>query len=168
VDIVAAPADGGLVVDATERIDGGTRPLQTVRCAVYENPDRVICDQNLAQLGEVPGEIIDLLTYLGRGFYDPARLDAKNHWSTSADYGGGDHVFADYTVVNSVANSVTISLKRGLQNGPLDTRESGSIDYEPSLTVPTKIRLANQINEGRGDAEGTLDLQLVSDSFVKP
>jgi hypothetical protein len=169
VNVLRAANDGGLVVDAIEHVDHADRDQQTIRCAVYGSPQGVFCDQNLVQTGEQTSEVTAVLSYLGRGFYNPALLDSKNHWQTTVEFNDGrGTVTCDYTVMKSEGTSIDISLKRTLVEGPESSITNGTMVYEPSMTIPAKAHLeTNGAGGGSGSYGSTVDFELVSDSFAK-
>jgi hypothetical protein len=165
VNVLATPRDGGLLVDAIEQVDRADRAQQPIRCAVYGNPEEVVCDQNLTQTGEVTGEVTALLMYLGRGFYDRSRLDDRNHWQTTQQLNQGmGNATADYTVKQTIGDIVTISVNRVLREGSARSITTGTIDYNPSATLPVKAHLVTD-GDGGGLHGSIIDFQLVSDSF---
>ncbi len=168
VDVLSAAQDGGLVVDATEKVDRADRPQQPIRCAVYADPENVICDQNLTQTGEVTGEITTLLTYLGRGFYDASRLDDKKHWKTDQPLNQGTGtVTSNYTVTKDDGGVVTIAVNRVLHVGPKVSTTNGTLQYDPAVSLPVKAHLVTDTSSN-GDLGGSIvDFQLLSDSFAK-
>ncbi len=168
LNVVSVAQDGGLVVDAIEKVDRADRPEQAVRCAVYADPENVICDQNLSQTGEVTGEITALLTYFGRGFYDASRLDDKKHWQTSVSLNQGTgSATSNYTITKDVGGVLTIAVNRVLHLGPRVSTTNGTLQYDPAASLPVKAHLVTDTSSS-GDLGGsTIDFQLVSDSFAK-
>lgn len=167
VNVVATPPDGGLVVDAIEFVDRADRAQQAIRCAIYANPENVVCDQNLEQVGDVPNEVKALLMYLGRGFYDKSYLDANKHWQTARLLNNGmASVTTDYTVEQTVGDVITLSLNRVLRDGPDHATTTGTIQYDPTMTLPVKAHLVT--NGDAGGLHGSIiDYQLQSDSFTQ-
>ncbi len=168
VDVMSAAQDGGLVVDATEKVDRADRAQQAIRCAVYADPENVICDQNLTQTGEVTGEITALLTYFGRGFYDASRLDGKKHWQTTQPLNQGTgSATSNYTVTKDAGGLVTIAVNRVLHLGPKVSTTNGTLQYNPAASLPVKAHLVTDTSSN-GDLGGSIvDFQLLSDSFAK-
>jgi hypothetical protein len=166
VNVDSATRDGGLVVDVTEHMDRVDHNFQTVRCAVYGASGRVICDQNLEKDGDVPAETTMLLTYLGRKFLDPSRLDANDHWQVK-QVDETDTVTADYTVTKMDGDVVTISVDQEERDGPFRSSMTGTLQYDAKLTNLNKAHLVTDAADG-GDSGGSIvDFQLVSDSFAK-
>lgn len=167
VNVQAATQDGGLVVDVIEHMDRVDRPFQTVRCAIYENPDQVICDQNLAKAGYVTEELQMLLTYLGRGFYNSSRLDAKNHWQTKEDLNGGTgSIVCDYTVTKTDGDVLTISVNRDHHDGPYQKNTSGTLQYDPKMTDFSKAHFVSDVADSGATGGSTVSFDLISDSFA--
>jgi hypothetical protein len=168
VDVLAATKDGGLLVEVHENIDRAERPMQPVKCAVYENPDNVVCDQNLVQAGVVTEELDSLLAYFGRGFYDTARLDNNNHWQTVLPFNDGKASrTTDFTVSKADGNVLTIDVNRITREGSGDTMAKGTLIYDSGMTVPVSEHLVTNSNEG-GELGGSIfDFKLLKDSFAK-
>ncbi len=168
VNVLSATKDGGLVVEAHEQVDRADHPMQAVRCAVYENPDNVVCDQNLEQAGAVTEEIDSLLSYFGRGFYDTSRLDTNNHWQTVQPLNDGKASrTTDFTVTGADGNVVTMNVKRVTRTGNGVTTMAGTLIYDSGMTIPKSGHLVTDSNEG-GELGGSLfDFKLLSDSFAK-
>lgn len=168
LNVIQATRDGGLVVDALEHIDRADRPLQTIRCAVYENPATVVCDQNLVQAGEETEEVDTLLTYLGRGFYDTSRLDDKNHWKTVQSLSEGkSNVSTDFTVSAWQGDLLTIDVNRVYRTGSATTITKGTLKYDSGTTLPISGHFVTDSNED-GELRGSsVDFDLASDSWAK-
>jgi hypothetical protein len=168
VQVQAATKDGGLVVDVHEQIDNQPHPTQSIRCAVYSDPNDVICDQNLhASAAETA-----LLSYLGRYFYDPTRLDAANHWRIFEPLNNGTaSVTTDLTVKSVTATKndgqlLDISLHRVLKDGPYLSDTTGSLTYDPKMDIPTAGHLVTDIQTGGSFGGSVINFHLLQDSFA--
>jgi hypothetical protein len=169
VNVLRAAGDGGLVIDAIEHVDHADRDQQAIRCAVYGSPQGVFCDQNLVAAGEQTNEVTAVLMYMGRGFYNSSLLDAKRHWQTTVEFNDGHgQVTCDYIVTKADGPLVDIALSRVLRDGPYETTTTGTVVYDPSMTIPRNAHLVTTGAGGSSDLHGsTIDFQLLSDSFTK-
>lgn len=163
VQVQAAAADGGLVIDVTQAVDRSLRPLQAVRCAVYSDPNVVACSPGL----EPTSEENTLLSYLGRTFYDPARLDAKNHWQMRVALNGGKgSLVSDVTAQPGPGDDVTLSVTRVMKNWGYERTTTGSLIYDPKMQIPDSGRFESDVQDGGNVGHSTLEFHLVSDSFA--
>ena len=80
VDVRGMHPDGGLQVEVSEA-GRNYRKAAPMTCAVYPTT-------KLACAGEIFPEEAAVLSTLSPTFFDPARLDAKNHWHDSNDVPG--------------------------------------------------------------------------------
>lgn len=168
VNVIAATKDGGLVVDAIEQVDRVSRPLQTIRCAVYESPQTVVCDQNLVQDGDETEEVDTLLSYVGQHFYDTARLDDNNHWRFVEPLNDGKASrTTDFTVTQAEGDVLTISVNRVLKMGDGTTTTTGMVRYDSANTVPLNGHFQTNSDAGGELSGSTVDFNLTSDSFAK-
>jgi hypothetical protein len=160
VSVIEATPDGGLVVDVDEVIDRRLHPLQTVRCALYGTTADVICDQHVGQTAEEDA----VLTFLGRGFYDPAHLDAKQSWQTSPRlHESGEISITDtFTVQKSDADMVTLDIDKEEKYAGSYWKESGTVIYDPGHLDARSVRIIG--NGPRSDLNVSADL--VSDSMA--
>lgn len=168
VNVIAATKDGGLVVDAIEQVDRVSRPLQTMRCAVYETPPTVVCDPNLVQAGTLTEEVDKLLTYVGQRFYDTSRLDDNNHWQFVQPINNGKaSLTSDFTVTKADGNVLSISVSRVLRLSDATTTTTGTLRYDSGNTVPLNGHFVTDSNGG-GELSGSIvDFNLTADSLVK-
>lgn len=168
VNVISATKDGGLVVDALEQVDRVSRAQQTMRCAVYEAPPTVVCDQNLVQAGVLTEEVNTLLTYVGQRFYDTSRLDDNNHWQFVEPFNNGKATrTSDFTVTKADGNVLSISVNRVMRRGSSTTTTTGSLRYDSGNTVPLNGHFETNSNEG-GELSGSIfDFNLTADSLVK-
>jgi hypothetical protein len=163
VQVQAAAKDGGLVIDVYQTIDRSERPLQTIRCAVYSDPNIVACTPGL----EPTSEEDTLLSYLGRTFYDPSRLDANNHWQMSLQLDGGKgSLVTDVTAQPQAAGKVSLAISRIMKDWDYDRKTTGSVVYDPAMQIPDSGHIESDVQDRNNSGHSTLDFHLVSDSFA--
>jgi hypothetical protein len=163
VQVQAAARDGGLVIDVSQVIDRSLHPLQTVRCAVYSDPNIVTCNPGI----ELTPEEDTLLSYLGRSFYDPSRLDGKNHWQMSVRLNDGKgSLVTDVTATSQTSGSVTLAVTRIMKNWDYERKTTGSLLYDPKLQVPERGQFQSDVEGGGNVGHSTVDFRLLSDSFA--
>ena len=163
VDVVSATQDGGLVVDIGEQIDRRTRPLQTVRCAVYGDTIDVICDQNVGATAE---ETV-LLDYVGRAFYDESKLDAGHHWQTTPRLKGRWSLVYDFTVTGKDGDALNIAMDGHYKRGAMEATSTGTILYDAAMNIPRKVHLSNTAGGSATFGDTSVDLSLLSDSMAQ-
>ena len=167
VDVLAAAKDGGLVVRTSEWLFEQPRANQSYVCAVY--PDgRVICPENL-DVTDVENQV---MSYLGRGFYDATLLDAQGHWrrSFSDKYVS---VVSDFTIHGArEANPLSISQTPQIVSATgafMDWKEDATLSYDANLEVLDSLHdVAVQKPRGSASIQTIMDAHLVEDSFAKP
>lgn len=162
VDVIQAAADGGLVVDVTETVDRDVTPPQTIRCAAYGSTGDVICDQN----ADATDEERTLLTYVGRFFYDPSKVDAGGHWQSKPAIKSGVDIVNHYTVTKTDGSLLTIAVDRKEDGLGYMASTTGTIVYDSAMEIPRSIHLDDSsINSGN---QGDMDVRLtmLSDSMV--
>lgn len=163
VQVQAAALDGGLVVDVSQAVDRSANPLQTIRCAVYSDPNIVACKPGLTPASEEN----TLLEYLGRTFYDPSRLDDKNHWQMRVSLNGGKgSLVTDVTARAEADGRVTLFVSREMRVSDYDRTTSGSILYDPKMQIPDSGRFQSDVQNSANMGHSSLDFHLVSDSFA--
>lgn len=163
VDVLGVNADKALIVAIQEVVANDPRPHERFVCVVYV--DRIACPGGGTQ--PTDAETI-LMGYLGRGFVDPAALDANKHWRHALDAGGAN-VASDYTLtengdgkpVTIVGETKIVSHKNGVSSSTLETRAS----YDLTMSVPDTL---HAVMTQRGDTtlQTTVDLTLTKDSFA--
>lgn len=164
VAVQQATADGGLVIDLTEMVDREDKPRQTIRCAVYGATSDFVCSQDVP----VTNEERVLVSYLGRQFFDPSRLDAKSHWQTEPKIKQGAMAIEnDYTVTKVDGNVLTIAVDREERNGGYRVSTTGTLVYDAALDVPDSMKLAVAAARPGGQGDMNVQLQLLSDSMAK-
>ena len=164
VNVVEATPDGGLVVDVGEMIDRAAKPLQTIRCGIYGASTDVVCDQNV---GSTPEETA-LLTFLGREFYDSAKLDRENHWRTEPKFAwGAVKVENDFTVTSTSGSLLTLAVDHTERAGGYQATEKGTVVYDAPMEIPTSVHLAATAQRAGSQRDATVDLTLLSDSMAK-
>jgi hypothetical protein len=164
VAVEAATSDGGLVIDISQTIDRTPRPLETIRCAIYGVTTEVVCDQNVPTTRE---ETV-LLSYLGRQFYDPSRLDPQGVWHTSPKVNFGKvSIVNTFKATKTDGNIVTISIDREERNGDFRATTTGTVLYDSAMDVPTSVRVATAGARTNGQGDMNVSLTLISDSMAK-
>lgn len=163
IQAIRATEDGGLVVDVTEHIDRSQIPAQKVRCAVYGDSGDVICDQNFSPTDE---ERV-LLTYIGRFFYNPAKVDANGTWTGAPSRLRSSYkVTNTYRVTKTDGSLLTIAVDHQEKGFGFEVQTTGTVVYDSALEIPHSIDLSTSaVNSGnQGDAKA--DLTLLSDSMA--
>lgn len=168
-DVMAVQPDSGLVVRISEQ-GRGTRTNDPTMCVTY-GTGSVLCDMTKGGPNE---EEMSLLRVLGRDFVNPALLDAKNHWRTSASGAGGTET-NDYTLDNTSGDMQNISFQRVLDVGgaqAFNASTQGHIVYNRKMTVPTSMTedTITRKNTGMGNYD-TIDQKMTftlsSDSLAQ-
>jgi hypothetical protein len=164
VKVRAATQDGGLVVDAQEMVDRAERPKQPIRCAVYGHPDQVICDQHRSATAEEAA----VLSYLGRFFYDPSRLDESGRWVVKQKLNQGTgSLISRFRASPADDGLVDIKVKRVLKLGAYLSTTTGTMLYNPKMEVPVSAKLRTDVEDGGNAGGSTVDFHLISDSFAQ-
>jgi hypothetical protein len=165
VDVIGVAKDGGLVIRSAEWIQDRPRASQSFICAVYPE-GRVICPEHL----DVTDAENELMTFLGRGFFDGSLVDAKGHWQRtfSNKYVS---VTSDFTIVGSAdANPLTIDAKTQIvSTAGLSTNwdDQAHLTYDTAMSVPVAIHdVAVQHARGSAQTQTTMDFHLTKDSFA--
>lgn len=163
VDVIKATPDGGLLVDVTQDIDRELKPLQTLRCAVYGRTQDVVCDQNL---GATSSETV-LLTYFGRYFYEPSRVDASGRWHTTPTiHDKGVQIDNNFTVTKTNGNQLTIAINRTEKGGGYEATTQGTLLYDAAMDVPDYIKVAASTQRSGEQGDMNVELKLTSDSMA--
>jgi hypothetical protein len=79
---------------------------------------------------------------------------------------GTGNVTCDYTVTKTEGTLLDIALNRVLREGSSRSMTTGTIVYDPAMTIPTKGHLVTTGAED-GLRGSIIDFNLVSDSFAK-
>ncbi len=163
VDVINATPDGGLVVDVTQNVDRALHPLQTIRCAIYGRTQDVVCDQNI---GPTSTETV-LLTYFGRFFYEPSRVDSGGHWHTSPQIHDKNVLIDnDFTVTKTDGNVLSVKIARTEKGGGFVATTQGTMLYDSSLDVPEYIKVAVATQRSGEQGDMNVELKLQSDSMA--
>jgi hypothetical protein len=73
----------------------------------------------------------------------------------------------DFTATGNDGRLLTIAVRREAKFGVDESLTTGTIVYDPGMTIPTAVHLdIGGIGDGT-TAHGAVDLSLVSDSFAK-
>jgi hypothetical protein len=164
VDVMAVAKDGGLVIRTAEWLQERPRASQAFLCAVYPE-GRVICPDHL----DVTDAENEIMTYLGRGFYDGSLVDDKGHWQRQFS-NKSVAVTTDFTITGSPdANPLVIAAKGSVKslNG-LDSSwdDVTQLTYDTALSVPVSVHdVAIQHARGTSETQTTMDFKLTKDSF---
>jgi hypothetical protein len=166
-DVVAATQDGGLVVDVSE--DARTRSRHVVRVGIHPNgrldfpPD--------ADMNEEEGF---LLRFLAREIA-PAHLETGSIWNI--DENGADYDWrTNFRVIEVKSpDEVRIAFESSLSArkvGGTAVVSTGTVDYDPPMDVPLRMRIDTRTRRQTPSATTTTDLSvtldLADDSFRKP
>lgn len=169
VDVLQAvndPKGKALVVSVSEQARGD-RTAVPVNCIVYGD-GTILYDVNQ----KVNDEERALLKYLGRDFFDSARLDAANHWQVLKINPQG-RLQDDFTIKNSsdgIYNIEAVSLLKLSGASPLNSSINTTIVYNANKTVLQSLHLQGMDRQTEGlDKYNTIrtqiDADLVSDSM---
>lgn len=165
VDVLREAPDRGLVVVVSEQ--GKYRKAPPATCAVYSDTTTA-CDQSKT----TNAEEYTVLRFLGANFFDPNRLDSKQHWSISQRT-SGTTVKADYTVSGTENGTTKIDETRQVTDtsqGPIVVEMQTAIAYNENRVLPTAIE-ESAIEYQHVDVVGVtsisyrLTFNLVSDSM---
>ena len=168
VDVMAATADGGLVVDLTETAIGRTRPK--VRFAITGD-GQVTHDPKDSD--NVSQEEVALARWLARGFYGEHPTDRGTEWTVDAS-GNGLSGAEHYRVASAADSRVTLEYTMEEKSAGAasygETRQ-GSLVYDTALVVPVEVSYQGH---ARRELFGAYDttmtsvmLILRSDTFAK-
>ena len=172
-DVVAFTNTGGLVVKITEAIDREPRPEQTFTCIVYGD-GRMNCPNlagtQVAGVVQGPTDVETLLLgFLGRGFLDASKMDAKNHWQITYDNGSGS-VTADFTMTDPGGGKPVAVVEHKKfsprNNNVASAVQDVNVTYDAALSVPVRIDQEKHESWGGGTLKTTIGLQLTKDSFA--
>jgi hypothetical protein len=168
IDVVAATADGGLVVDLTESANGRNRAK--VRFAVTGD-GTVTYDPK--EVMNVSQEEIALARWLARGFYGEHPIERGTEWTVDQSSNGlsaSEH----YRVTGAADNRVTLEYaleEKSAGAASYGEIRLGSLVYDTALVVPVQ---ATYQGEARRELFGAFDktttsvtLTLRSDTFAK-
>jgi hypothetical protein len=167
VDVNGVQADGGLLVSVSEsaRQDRSAAP---VTCAVYGDT-RVVCEPDK----KVNEEEYSLLRFMGRQFFDPSKLDPRQHWHIASD-SNGFSMASDFTVSGGTTSAESITEQTTVKAGgsqPFTTTTDGKIMYNADLTIPISISQDSFQRQSQGMGMDNLqhtqiELHLQSDSMA--
>jgi hypothetical protein len=164
VDVLGLNPDGGLIASVLESWQGQTRPEQRFVCVVYGD-GRIGCPGGAVR----PTDAEELLlSFLGRGFIDPSKMDADKRWSRT-DTTGDFTIASNYTMTDNgdgkpvTVEKITKITSRSRTAG--DTNIDTVVKYDVAMSVPDSIHSQLvQLNETT--VRTTIDLVLTKDSYV--
>lgn len=167
LDVVAATADLGLVVDVKQVSPDKSEPL--TRVAITQDGG-LSYDPNF----ELSAEEIALLRLLGRGVIGGAARAKGDEW-TIPQSGSGYNEQTTYKVVDlpntasEVIDETSVFQQTGIH--PADGTVHGKITFDPTVVVPDSATLTSHIRHASLGAstttDMTIDLSLAEDSFAK-
>lgn len=169
VDVLKEDSSKGLVVRISETAQGD-RNAKPATCVVY-GTTATICDPNAI----VRDEEVAVLRLLGSNFVDPAKIDAKQHWSQESS-GNGFDTKSDFTIASNDNGVMTIKEQRQdteKVNGRDQTFETNStIGYDFNKQVVTSLTQFGQSHELQGQDQyltktTQITAQLQTDSMNK-
>lgn len=143
VEVHGMQPDGGLQVEVSEA-GRNYRKAAPMTCAVYPTT-------KIACAGEIFPEEAAVLSTLSPTFFDPARLDAKNHWRDSNDVPG---VTLDFTASAPNGSVVSISEQKSQKiNGGLggNTVGSATFAYDTARRVTTSLKAYETVRPQQGE-----------------
>lgn len=165
-DVVAAPEDGGLVVDVSE--DATSRSRHVVRVGIHPNGRLDFPPQ--ADMSEEEGFLLRLLARE----IAPEHLEAGTSWNIDED--GSDYVWrTKFRVLEMKApDDVRLDIESSLNErkvGGVAVDSTETVEYDPSMAVPRAMRVDSRT---RGQSlttttttELVVVLELAEDSFRK-
>ena len=142
VDVHGMRPDGGLQVEVSEA-GRNYRKAAPMTCAVYPTT-------KIACAGEIFPEEAVVLSTLSPTFFDPTRLDTKNHWRDSNDIPG---VTLDFTASAPSGSIVSISEQKSQKvHGGLggNTVGSATFAYDTVRRVTTALKAYETIRPQQG------------------
>ena len=166
IDVIAAPKDGGLVVDTS--FNGPTNPQPKTRVAIYAD-GRITADPAHA----LAPETMRLLPLIARGFIADRDVSAGASWTVPAPAPAKGSTV--YRVESSDGHLARIAIE-GVWSMPgptgFDEADHGVTTYATDLVSPVSFDLNARIHRQFGtDSSMTttahLTAQLVSDSMAK-
>ncbi len=143
VDVHGMRSDGGLQVDVSE-VGRNYRKAAPMVCAVYPST-------KIACAGQIFPEEAAVLSTLSPTFFDPARLDPKNHWRDSNDIPG---LTLDFTASAPTGSVVSISEQKSQKiNGGLGGNVVGNatFDYDTARRVTTNLKAYETVRPQQGE-----------------
>jgi hypothetical protein len=168
IDVIAATADAGLVVDVSENSPNRSRP--TVRIAVSKDGELTYDPK---QGENVTEEEDALVRWMARGFSSGTPDPVGTVWNL--DRGRGDTKGVEHYRVTSVSgDAVTLDYKaettlRGAQG--FDMTRLGSLVYDTKLVVPVDVtyqEVTHSQRLGNYDTQTvSLHVKLARDTFKK-
>lgn len=135
-DVLSVQPDSGLVVRVSERAHEQRSSAPTL-CVVY-GTGSTICDQTHGELNQ---EEMALLRLLGRGFINPAEIDAHKHWEYSSSAAQANEK-SDYTITKTDGNVLDVAYQRQLNvagTRPFNSATDGTLAYNQMLNVPLSV-----------------------------
>ncbi len=167
VDVVAATADLGLVVDVKQVSPDKSEPL--TRVAIFQG-GALSYDPNF----ELSAEEIAVLRLLARGVIGGATRAKGEEW-TIPQSGSGYNEQTTYKVVDlpgtgsEVIDETSVFQQTGIH--PSDGTVHGKITFDPTVVVPDSATLVSHIRHASlgssTTTDMTIDLTLAEDSFAK-
>jgi hypothetical protein len=166
VEVVAATADGGLVVDVAEDTVRNSAPIRvgiTDKALFYDRNAGVTEEERM------------LLHYLARDFVKAGELTAATTWvEETNDTGGSGRTTYRVTAVDESAKTVSLDIS-GTSSatgvGAFDAKTTGSMTYDTGTLVPLMLALTTRTTLESGSGHTTIDAQMTStlrdDSFHK-
>lgn len=139
LQVVRREGDGGLVLRIAEPFVGPNVPAEAQTCVVFADTT-FVCDPSRS----LSPEAATLLHFLGRGFVDAARLDARRHWHVAPQ--GDDATPADYTVAGVQGSTLKIvgSAIESARGEPGKTLVSDTIEYDTARALPLSVEELTQ------------------------
>lgn len=165
-DVVAVTQDGGLVVDVSE--DARARSKHVERVGIHAN-GRLDFPRD-ADVSEEEGF---LLRFLAREIA-PVHLESGSIWNI--DENGADYDWrTNFRVIEvRTPDEVRIALESSLiarKVGGTAVSSTGTVDYDPPMDVPVRMRIDTRTRRQTPSATTTTDLsvslELAEDSFRK-
>jgi hypothetical protein len=133
VDVFSPQADGGLHVRVSEA-SRRNRTAAPVDCVVYPSTS-VDCGTRISS------EAALVLSTLSPQFFQPALLDARNHWSAETNVPG---LSLDFTASPPKGSVVMITEAR---NQKLSTGSGGTLRSSTTFTYDTEKRLSTDVKD---------------------
>jgi hypothetical protein len=153
VDVFSPQADGGLHVRVSEASRHNT--TKPIDCIVYPSTS-VNCDTRISN------EAALVLSTLSPTFFQPAALDARNHWSEGANVPG---LTLDFTASAPSGSIVSITEERNQKftSGTGGTlRGTATFTYDTVKRVSTDVKDHETLQQGEGGQSSNLTVNITA------
>jgi hypothetical protein len=157
VDVVAATADGGLVVDVSENTVRNSAPIRVgiTDKALFYDRNAVVTEEERM-----------LLHYLARDFVKEGTLAVDTSWvEETKDTGGSGRTTYRVTAVDQSAKTISVDIagtSSATGVGAFDAKTSGTMTYDMGTLVPLSLSLETRTTMETSSGLTTIDAQMTS------